>query len=394
VSKYAASGGIEYLKHFLSNELRLISPELVVVTGDLTDAKSKWKLSSQQYHEEWASYYSSLQDARVLDLNHGNFWFDQRGNHDCFDVSSFDHPSNLFRHFSSQKAEGYAYALDKSFGKYAFIGLDACPEYGSRRPFNFFGYLDGKDIEFLEKSSASMNANHTFVLSHYPSGTLVKGSKFDAASANVSAWLSGHLHRLIGGLGDKMYANTPGRYLELELGDMKQSAMFRIMAVDHDVLSFVDLPLSINSSIVPPIVLITSPKDDRFLLSHREPLLAEGNSHYIRFLVWAPTEISKFDIMIDGESRNWTPTYSGFGSPWNITTSSKSDYLPLWTVQWNPEEFTHNRPHHLKICAYDVSNVPGCHEVIFNNGILIPNTDSGSGGVIISTDFNIFVFNF
>jgi len=115
----------------------MLSPEKVIVTGDLTDAKSRFKLSSMQFESEWSEYRNALKDAGILDIK--EFWLDQRGNHDCFDVGSFNHPSNQYRVFSSLKTEGYVFHLKKDYGTYSFLGIDGCPKYGTRRyPFALF----------------------------------------------------------------------------------------------------------------------------------------------------------------------------------------------------------------------------------------------------------------
>lgn len=133
--------GIEHLKSFLSTELPFLSPEKTIVTGDLTDAKSRFKLSSSQFEQgncfnisdtlEWVEYHDALLDAGVFSVK--DFWLDQRGNHDCFDVAGFNHPSNHFKLFSSIKKEGYAIHMKKDFGTYSFVGVDGCPKYGTRR---------------------------------------------------------------------------------------------------------------------------------------------------------------------------------------------------------------------------------------------------------------------
>ena len=38
----------------------LIKPEILLITGDLTDAKSRNKLYSEQYHEEWEAFLTGL----------------------------------------------------------------------------------------------------------------------------------------------------------------------------------------------------------------------------------------------------------------------------------------------------------------------------------------------
>jgi hypothetical protein len=49
--------------------------------------------------------------------------------------------------------------------------------------------------------------NHTFAMSHYPIGTSYYGQTknglgFWEITHHVSMWLSGHLHKLAGGLGE------------------------------------------------------------------------------------------------------------------------------------------------------------------------------------------------
>ncbi len=51
ISVFRHSEGIDHLKSFLANELPMISPEKVIVTGDLTDAKSRFKMSSAQFYQ-------------------------------------------------------------------------------------------------------------------------------------------------------------------------------------------------------------------------------------------------------------------------------------------------------------------------------------------------------
>src|SRR3954468_19711372 len=95
------------------------------------------------------------------------------------------------------------------------------------------------------------------------------------------------------GLGDHLKAHRDQGFLELELGDMKDHAIYRIIAVDHDMISFRDLsvpipdmPAAYPSAMVDgltdfelpkrlaqdPIVMVTNPKDARFLISGREPV--------------------------------------------------------------------------------------------------------------------------
>lgn len=76
------------------------------------------------------------------------------------------------------------------------------PTYGPGRPFNFFGYLDSTDMDYLEhRLHHFAQSNHTFVLSHYPIATTLtgyssSGASFYDLSRYFSVYLSGHLHKL------------------------------------------------------------------------------------------------------------------------------------------------------------------------------------------------------
>lgn len=74
------------------------SPSFVVVTGDLTDAKDARRITSQQYLEEWQVYRKAI-DERAGDI----LWYDMRGNHDCFDLPSWQSHVNLYRSYGQQQ---------------------------------------------------------------------------------------------------------------------------------------------------------------------------------------------------------------------------------------------------------------------------------------------------
>lgn len=60
--------------------------------------------------------------------------------------------SVFYRKYSikgQQHAQSYSYQLKKSFGTYNFIGVDACPDPGPKRPFNFFGYMTKVEKAFF-----------------------------------------------------------------------------------------------------------------------------------------------------------------------------------------------------------------------------------------------------
>ena len=74
VSIYRDLDRVTDLKQFVSQVMKTVNPSLVVVTGDLTDAKQLDQYLSRQYEKEWVMYSSAITDVRVP-------WLDMRGNH-------------------------------------------------------------------------------------------------------------------------------------------------------------------------------------------------------------------------------------------------------------------------------------------------------------------------
>ncbi|KAI8813646.1 hypothetical protein BJ742DRAFT_704781 [Cladochytrium replicatum] len=457
VSKYINYGGLSHLVAFLEDELPALAPDFVLVTGDLTDAKDRDRRGSKQLKEEWIAYHTTLERSGVLNrvgTNNRRFWWDQRGNHDCFDVvAQPGHPSDFFSQFSSTKKDRYNFIHLKGFGTYSFVGMNGCPRYGLRRPFNFFSIFERNDMDLLEaalKLSGDKRANHTFVTSHYPTaltlfGRTSSGKSFQELSRSISLYLCGHLHKLFWGLGEKLYAYHKGwNFLELELGDIKNHGVFRIMAVDHDLVSFTDVVLQLprlplparfdiskNPSSVdihmdkpvpshrPPIVLITNPKNSQFALPTHEPSHRLLRSTHIRILVWPSLEVTfrNVEIWIDGKRHQHEAIYTGTGGQWdpmlrsrmgrkalNDTnafsrtttadgdeTAVESEYIPLWVARWNPGDFDDGREHLVTVNATDENGLVGSASHIFRVDGQQSNMQSSTGKNIIQAKW-IWVF--
>jgi predicted phosphohydrolase len=124
VSKFHTNGGLSHLEAFLFHELPLIAPDLVLCTGDIADSKAHHALTSIQHAEEWMAYYHVLKDSKVLYRKNSKFWWDQRGNHDCWNVPDFASNENWFRTYSAVKEEGYAFKIRKPYGTYSFVAVD------------------------------------------------------------------------------------------------------------------------------------------------------------------------------------------------------------------------------------------------------------------------------
>lgn len=324
ISSFDEGWGRQHLELFLNSTLKLVKPLFVAATGDLTDAKEKPGPASRQYAKEWNTYRGVL--ARNGVFNRSDFWFDIRGNHDNFNVASWHSPVNYYRNFSVQKRASYWHEFDLGFGKYGLIAIDGCPDHGNSRPMNFFGALDKTKMDELEGALGRLRAaNHTFVISHYPVVTMQfqrssRGASFASLSKTISAHLSGHLHRLALGLGRHLYARQPTGFLDLELNDIKDHKMFRIVAVDHDVISFGDFGID-----EAPFVLVTNPSDARFLIpAHEDVRLALRSSH-IRVLIFSPSARVVATVRIDsGEA---------------IPLENSPDGGVLFVAPWNPDDY-------------------------------------------------------
>ncbi|KAG2174354.1 hypothetical protein INT43_004377 [Umbelopsis isabellina] len=419
ISQFQSKGYTIHFLHFLKSILPAISPEFVVVTGDLTDAKDARRITSSQHVVEWEVYQKSLEEAGVSDG-----WYDIRGNHDCFDVPQWSDSANMYKdHAVSgellEKGQGvYEWELEKGSGRYQFVAFDACPKRGPSRPFNFFGYMPAKGMNHLANSiigkEGDKSYNHTMVFAHYPTTTVAfgvsdKGYTYTDLAKQFSVYFCGHMHKLIGGLGDELKGyNAKTHSLELELGDMKDHAMYRIVAVDHDLISFVDVELPLpqipfstpeipkvvegkrllpDKIDMPPVVLITNPKDARWILQYKEPVARIVQSRALRFLVFSGENDPKslqVKITIDGIVHPYPAQYKGKGDPNGIAKG----YMPLWISEWDPQNFDDREEHVLRITVTDSQGRKGVDESIFKvNGARI-DINGGAGEWIIWTKFS------
>ncbi|KAF8955180.1 Transmembrane protein 62 [Entomortierella lignicola] len=398
---------------FLSTALPFIEPAFVVVTGDLTDAKDKHLVGSMQYVDEWITYRDALEESGVLDKRNGTYWHDLRGNHDCFDVPTWDSEQNMFADMSATRAPGFMFDVKTDYGKYGFIGIDACPKPGPARPYNFFGLFETPDMDNLKQRLALTNGNnHTFVFSHYPITTTMfgetsTGESFADLSNAFSVYMCGHLHKLKWGLGDALRSYQPTHFLELEVGDMKQNGLYRIMVVDNDMISFTDVSMpmtTIPSALLPspktnqniieeevedekpnsddqqtdskskkrrpalgprlpsnPVIVVSNPKDSRYLIPNHEPVNRIGKSTHIRFLAWTDNQVPdgdydyvrkdvKIEIKIDGKLHEKPTRFAGTRAE---NQTADHDYLPLYVSEWNPQDYNDDKDHELEIKFVD-----------------------------------------
>ncbi|XP_064622069.1 transmembrane protein 62-like isoform X2 [Lineus longissimus] len=352
ISKFYDKERTNQLRKFCNNYLDTLKPDLVLVTGDLTDAKHANTQGSEQFLEEWVTYWNILQESNALKKT---LWLDVRGNHDSFNIPYIDHKDNYYNQYSNQGRKhktSYHYIHKKPYGQYSFIAADACPDPGPKRPFNFFGVLSEPRLKVLQgfRQRAS-SSNTTIWMGHYPSSLIVTPEPgFRDLISSGSAYLCGHLHTL-GGVMPQMFTMHKEGNLELELGDWRDNRIYRVMAIDHDLLSFIDVTFGQW-----PIILVTNPKNAAFVVPHHEPTGRMLRSSFIRTLVWSDSEIEKVDISINGQHHGQARHVKG----------------PLYVLEWNPSMFSEGL-HALSVTALDVNGKKQTVDQQFS----LDNTDVG-----------------
>ncbi|KAA0198519.1 Transmembrane protein 62 [Fasciolopsis buskii] len=336
-------------QHFCSEIVANIRPDLVLVSGDLTDGKTENMLGSRQYLEEWNTYSRILNESNVLNATR---WLDIRGNHDAFNVPKIMHEENRFGVFGVQgphHPQSYLFSLAKPFGNYSFIGLDACPTPGLKRPLNFFGFINQDTQESIRRlAGQTRQSNHTFWFGHYPTSTIISPSFNirEIIGNDGFAYFCGHLHTFMN-LVPRMYTMQLQGFLELELGDWRDNRYYRVVAVDHDLVSFVDAQM-IDPVKDLPIVLITNPKDARFLLPHKEPVSRIRHSTHIRILAWSKWPIDVVSVSIDN-------ILLGNAIPAKSDKASQpvASPAPLFVLPWNASEYSTGSVHTIMVHVRD-----------------------------------------
>ncbi|KAK3909132.1 Transmembrane protein 62 [Frankliniella fusca] len=334
------------LHSFCRLTIPAIRPSVILASGDLTDAKAADNMGSAQYEQEWIRYRNLIDKCNLGDHTP---WLDIRGNHDSFNIPDANSTLNYYYKYSEQGKKyprSYLYQLSKGKTKYSFLAVDASLAPGPRRPFNFVGLLNTQEsnhIKNLMKQIEVSGSNYTVWFGHYPTSCILSSGSEDIRSLigkqpQSLVYLCGHFHTF-GGAVPNMYTLQKKGFLELELGDWMDNRLFRLLAIDHGLLSFIDLKHGEW-----PAILVTNPKHALYHITGREPQNLIVSSTHVRILVFSLDKIQLVQVQFnDGQ--------------WLNATHEKD---ALYTVAWTPKSFA-SGIHYMHVKAVDVT---GRHRII------------------------------
>lgn len=328
--------------NLVGHALSFINPSLVLITGDLTDGKSKDLLTMKQNEDEWVEYRNVMDGVIERSGLHKSLFFDLRGNHDSFGVPVVGGSFDFFSKYSINGQLGRnrsvnSVTLETKERKHLFVGIDTTMSAGAglRGPTNVFGHptdqlLKDLDLELSHWDSQSEKPVTKISFGHFPLSFSAPSSsgrtlKEVFLKHSISAYLCGHLHSRFGknlkrhhqlsnsffsvqnffqfNVHQNSFESTvncsmgapPQEFWEWEIGDWRKSRAIRILAIDRGHVSYVDLDF--KSGAKHAIILPTFPLDSRVMQTsswhHNYECQSVASSSYetIRALVFSVSPV-------------------------------------------------------------------------------------------------------
>ncbi|KAJ6245788.1 helicase related [Anaeramoeba flamelloides] len=373
-------------EYFCQNVLPLIQPSGVIHTGDIVSSiqNKKYRYRNQQNQEEWLQYKAILERANTKQYG---FWVDLRGNHDgnsMFDPQ--DQENYYYTLYKNTTAAGNMVgqkkiALDQELDL-TFITLDLNPYPSISGPIGFFSnpspstlkqldlLLNNKEKQDNKEKKAKQDKQEVVILlTHQPMFLLDVTKQIPNSqqkiknlllSSEISLIMNGHYHRRnfysrlwnsknnnyntranangnanSNGSGNfNNITNSNSGIVELELADFGYKQYFRIFAFDNGLFSFVDVDMKkmMKANSEQPVILITNPKDSRFLLS-KEPMNRLKEIKEIHVLIFSKPGIEKVIASINNKYLGEMKQYKDENYP------KYNDLQQLYTLEYPIEEY-------------------------------------------------------
>ncbi|PWA61573.1 Metallophosphoesterase domain-containing protein [Artemisia annua] len=379
-------------RNFVAETLAMIKPALVLITGDLTDGKSKDHLIMKQNEEEWVEYQKTMENVITTSGLDKSVFYDLRGNHDNFGVAvggAFDYFSNYSINGQLGRSQSVnSVTLQSSNRNHLFVSLDSTMSTGLRGPTNLFGHptdqlLSELNSHLSQWDSMSAKPLTKIAFGHFPlSFSAPSKSKRTLKEIflknSITAYLCGHLHLKFGEnlkrhheVDNETYhslfqlnmrqkdsssstncsngGQTVNEFWELEMGDWRKSRAMRVMAIDKGRVSFIDTDLKMGAKKM--LILPTYPLDSRFLsttaMNKYKCESMEDTSH-IRALVFSSRLITSVKAKIYDSSHGHLDM---------VLEASMAKKENLYTVPWNSKAFIDSSPDRylLQIEAIDIN---------------------------------------
>ena len=181
----------------------------------------------------------------------------------------------------------------------SLVAFDACPKVGFNLFFNFVGYLEQQDLEKLYKNIQKVEDSQIIIgIGHFPLSVLQIPKLFPLKqiTSSISTYLCGHLHRMAGEELRTVHSNGMG---ELEIPDLKNAGIFRVVSVDHCLLNFHDFRANWDF-----FLMITNPKNAKFYVGRENGKFVQNSSN-IRILLFSKKPIKNSESKFQLTVRNW-----------------------------------------------------------------------------------------